>query len=58
MKILAFESSALVAGIALAEDENLIAELHLLIEKYEAMPARISNDINIRAELKNLQKMN
>lgn len=29
MKILAFESSALVAGIALAEDENLIAEYTL-----------------------------
>ncbi len=40
------------------KNENLIEELLLLIEKYEAMPARLSNDINIRAELKNLQKMN
>lgn len=40
------------------KDENLIAELLLLIERYEAMPAKISNDINIRSELKNLQKMN
>ncbi len=38
-------------------DERLIAELLLLIEKYEAMPAKLSNDINIRAELKNLQNI-
>lgn len=38
-------------------DEKLIEELLLLIEKYEAMPARFSNDVNIRAELKNLQNI-
>ncbi len=40
------------------KDEKLIEELLLLVEKYEAMPARLSNDVNIRAELKNLQKIN
>ncbi len=39
-------------------NEKLIAELLLLTERYEAMPAKLSNDVNIRAELKNLQKMN
>lgn len=39
-------------------DERLIKELFLLIEKYESMPAKLSNDVNIRAELKSLQKMN
>lgn len=39
------------------KDERLIEELLLLIEKYEAMPARLSNDVNIRAELKNLQNI-
>lgn len=38
-------------------NENLIEELYSLIEKYEAMPARLSNDVNIRAELKNLHKI-
>ncbi len=38
------------------KDESLIEELYSLTEKYEAMPARLSNDVNIRAELKNLQK--
>ncbi len=40
-----------------AKDEKLIEELYSLIEKYEAMPARLSNDVNIRAELKNLQNI-
>lgn len=40
-----------------SNDEGLIAELLLLVEKYEAMPAKLSNDINIREELKNLQKI-
>lgn len=40
-----------------SKDENLIPELFSLVEKYEAMPARFSNDINIRAELKNLQNI-
>ncbi len=39
------------------KDENLIAELLLLVEKYEAMPARLSNDVNIREELKNLKNI-
>ncbi|MBQ2848373.1 MAG: beta-N-acetylglucosaminidase domain-containing protein [Clostridia bacterium] len=39
-------------------DEKLISELLLLVEKYEAMPARISNDVNIREELKNLKNIN
>ncbi len=38
------------------KDENLIEELLLLTEKYEAMPARLSNDVNIREELKNMKK--
>ena len=40
------------------KDEALIGELLSLIEKYEAMPARLSNDVNIREEIKNLQKFN
>ncbi len=39
------------------KDEKVIEELLLLIEKYEAMPAKLSNDVNIRAELKNLQNI-
>lgn len=39
------------------KDENLIQKLDLLIKNYEAMPARLSNDVNIRAELKNLQNI-
>ncbi len=39
-------------------DESLIKELLLLVEKYEAMPAKLSNDVNIRAEIKNLQNIN
>ncbi len=39
-------------------DQKLIEELLSLVKKYEAMPARFSNDINIREELKNLQKIN
>lgn len=38
-------------------NKKLIEELYSLIEKYEAMPARLSNDINIRAELKNLHNI-
>ncbi len=37
-------------------DEKLTEDLLMLIEKYEAMPARLSNDVNIRDELKNIQK--
>lgn len=37
------------------KDDGLIEDLMLLIGKYEAMPARISNDINIRAELESLK---
>lgn len=40
------------------KNETLIEELTGLADKYEAMPAKISNDINIRAELKNLHKTN
>lgn len=39
------------------KDEKLIEVMNSLIEKYEAMPARLSNDVNIRAELKNLQNI-
>ncbi|MBQ8015436.1 MAG: beta-N-acetylglucosaminidase domain-containing protein, partial [Clostridia bacterium] len=39
------------------KDEKLIEELHSFIEKYESMPAKLSNDVNIRAELKNLQNI-
>jgi len=39
------------------KDKKLIEELHSLIEKYEAMPAKLSNDVNIRAELKNLHNI-
>ncbi len=38
------------------KDEKLLAEIDALISKYEAMPARLSNDINIREEIKNLKK--
>ena len=41
-----------------SKNETVIDELLLLAEKYEAMPARLSNDTDIRAELKNLQKIN
>ncbi len=37
------------------KDEKQFLELLLLAEKYESMPARLSNDVNICAELKNLQ---
>ncbi len=42
-----------VFGFIKSKDKKLAAEILLLVEKYEAMPARLSNDINIRAELKN-----
>lgn len=35
------------------KDEKLLAQILGLAEKYEAMPARISNDIDIKSELKN-----
>ena len=35
------------------KDEKLLAEIFGLVEKYEAMPARISNDIDIKTELRN-----
>ncbi len=35
-----------------SKDGTLASEILRLVEKYEAMPARLSNDINIRAELK------
>ncbi|MBR3779616.1 MAG: beta-N-acetylglucosaminidase domain-containing protein [Clostridia bacterium] len=38
------------------KNEELISEISLLAEKYESMPAKLSNDVNIHAELKNLQK--
>ncbi len=38
-------------------DETLIAELLLLVKKYESMPAKLSNDVNIREELKNLKNI-
>lgn len=41
-----------------SRDEGLVGELLLLAEKYDAISARLSNDVNIRAELKNLQKIN
>lgn len=36
-----------------SRDESLTAEILSLVDKYNAMPARLSNDIDIRAELKN-----
>ena len=39
------------------KDEELFEKLLLLIEKYEAIPARISNDVNIRSELDALRKI-
>ena len=38
------------------KDERMLTEIDALIIKYEAMPARLSNDINIRDEIKNLKK--
>ena len=45
-----------VFGYMKTKDENVFAELLLLAEKYEAMPAKLSNDVNIREELNNLKK--
>ncbi len=39
------------------KNESLIAEMLSLAEKYEAMPAKLSNDVNIRAEIKNLHNI-
>ena len=36
-----------------SKDEKLLAQIFGLVEKYEAMPARISNDTDIKSELKN-----
>lgn len=37
-------------------DESLVAEIYGLVDKYNAMPARFSNDTDIKSELKNLIK--
>ena len=42
-----------IFAFLMAKDEKLLAEIFGLVEKYEAMPARISNDIDIKSELKN-----
>ena len=42
-----------VFAFLMSRDEKLLAEIFGLAEKYEAMPARISNDIDIKSELKN-----
>lgn len=39
-------------------DEKTFTELLLLADKYEAIPAKLSNDVNIRAEIKSLQNIN
>ncbi|MBE6783110.1 MAG: beta-N-acetylglucosaminidase [Ruminococcaceae bacterium] len=39
-------------------DEKLFAELLLLADKYVAMPAKLSNDVNIHAEIKSMQNIN
>lgn len=36
-----------------SKNESTAEEILLLVDKYNAMPARFSNDINIKAELKN-----
>ncbi|MBR6620134.1 MAG: beta-N-acetylglucosaminidase domain-containing protein [Clostridia bacterium] len=40
-------------AFVMSRDEKLLAEILELVGKYEAMPARISNDIDIKSELKN-----
>ncbi len=45
-----------IFSFTMSKDEKLLAEIDALISKYEAMPARLSNDINIREEIKNLKK--
>lgn len=42
-----------IFAFLMAKDEKLLSEIFGLVEKYEAMPARISNDIDIKSELKN-----
>ncbi|MBQ7100968.1 MAG: hypothetical protein IJN81_05000, partial [Clostridia bacterium] len=42
-----------IFNFLMSRDEKLLAEVFGLVEKYEAMPARISNDIDIKSELKN-----
>lgn len=39
-------------------DEKLLAEIDSLAEKYESNPARLTEDINIRAEVRKLAKLN
>ncbi len=47
-----------IFAFLMAKDEKLLAEILGLVEKYEAMPARISNDIDIKSELKNVLGIN
>lgn len=42
-----------IFSFLMSRDEKLLAEIFGLVEKYESMPARISNDIDIKSELKN-----
>lgn len=46
-----------IFAFLMSRDETLLAEIFGLIEKYEAMPARISNDIDIKSELRNELKI-
>lgn len=39
------------------KDEKFFEELLMYVEKYEAMPAKLSNDVNIREELKKLKNI-
>ena len=42
----------------MTKDEKLFEDLLSLADKYEAIPARLSNDINVHAEIKGLQNIN
>lgn len=55
-----FVSCDIITGIfeyIKTNDEKLIEELFALAKRYEAMPARLSNDVNIYEEIKNLQQI-
>ena len=53
MKILAFDSSGLVASVAILEEEQLIAEI---LEIYDSSEDQVKTDINeFLTQLKSLQ---
>jgi hypothetical protein len=40
------------------KDKSLLAEIYELADKYNSMPARLTEDIDIKEELRNLLELN